>query len=136
MSTPESSLPSQQSSTSLAPNVAGALAYVLGPITGIAFFILEKKNQFVRFHAAQSIVVSVIMIAVSIVLSIFSAVLAVIPILGWLVALLLSLGLALISFGLWLVLMFMAFSGKQWEVPVAGQFARKLMASGTSVSTV
>jgi uncharacterized membrane protein len=134
MSTPESTLVTEPSSTSLAPNVAGALAYVLGPITGIAFLVLEKRNRFVRFHAAQSIVVSVIMIAVSIVLSIFSAVLAVVPILGWIVALLLSLGLALICFALWLGLMFTAFSGKEWEVPVAGQFARRMIASGTTVS--
>ena len=45
-------------STGLAPHVAGALAYVLGPITGVVFLVIEKDNRFVRFHAAQSIAVS------------------------------------------------------------------------------
>ena len=136
MSTPESTLVAEPSSTSLAPNVAGALAYVLGPITGVAFLVLEKRSRFVRFHAAQSIVVSVALIAVSIGLSIVSAVLAVVPIIGWLVALLLSVGLAFIGFVLWLALMFKAFMGSEWELPVAGQFARRLVASSTTVSTV
>ena len=92
--------------------MAGALAYVLGPITGFAFLVLEKQNRFVRFHAAQSIVVSVAVIAISIALSIVGSILAIVPILGWLVALLLSMGLSLICFGLWLALMFLAFSGK------------------------
>ena len=44
-------------STGLSPNVAGLLCYVAGWITGIIFFVLERRNKFVRFHAAQSIIV-------------------------------------------------------------------------------
>jgi uncharacterized membrane protein len=40
----------------MAENVAGALCYVLGWITGLIFFFVDKR-PFVRFHAAQSIVV-------------------------------------------------------------------------------
>src|SRR4051812_42911023 len=38
-------------------NVAGALCYVLGVITGILFLVLAPYNQnkFVRFHAFQAI---------------------------------------------------------------------------------
>ena len=43
------------SSTGLQPNVAGALSYLLGIITGVLFLVIEKENRFVRFHAAQSI---------------------------------------------------------------------------------
>ena len=43
-------------STGLSPNVAGLLCYVAGWITGIIFLVLEQRNKFVRFHAAQSIV--------------------------------------------------------------------------------
>lgn len=114
-------------STGLQPNVAGALAYVLGIITGVAFLVLEKENRFVRFHAAQSIAVSLIMIALSIALSILSGVLAFIPILGWIVAILLSLGLGLGSFVLWLYLMWSAFQGREWQAPIASGFARKMM---------
>ena len=116
------------SSTGLTPNVAAALAYVLGPITGVLFLVLEKQSRFVRFHAAQSITVGVALIALSIALSILSTVLAFIPVLGWIVAILLSLGLGLGSFVLWILLMWRAWQGREWETPVAGSFARRMAA--------
>src|SRR5688500_13012762 len=132
MTTPANDTTVSTKSTGLAANVAGALAYALGPITGVAFLVIEKENAFVRFHAAQSIVVSGVLIAASIALSIVSAVLAIVPILGWLLALLLTAGLGLASFGLWLALMYKAFSGQEWETPVAGELARKLLNSSTA----
>lgn len=118
-------VPAPASSTGLAPNVAGALSYFLGPITGVVFLLLEKENRFVRFHAMQSIVIGVLMIGLSIALSLMAGILAVIPILGWIVAILLSFGLAIASLILWIMLMWRAFQGKEWEFPVAGPLARK-----------
>ena len=115
------------SSTGLQPNVAGALSYLLGIITGVLFLVIEKENRFVRFHAAQSIVISIAMIALSIALSILGSVLAFIPVLGWIVALLLSLVLGFGSFVLWLFLMWQAFQGKEWEAPIVGAYARRMM---------
>jgi hypothetical protein len=48
--------PAVSSQSGLAENVAGLLCYVLGWITGLIFFLTDKR-PFVRFHAAQSIVV-------------------------------------------------------------------------------
>ena len=127
-----STSPAASTSTGLAPNVAGALAYLLGPITGILFLVLEKENRFVRFHAAQSVVLSVVWIALSIVLSVLGAILAAVPILGWLVSLLISLVVGFGFFVLWLVLMFRAYQGAEWEVPVAGAQARRLVGVGPS----
>jgi uncharacterized membrane protein len=115
------------SSTGLAPNVAGALAYVLGIITGVVFFVIEKENRFVRFHAAQSIAVSLLFIVVSIALSILSGILVFVPILGWIVAFLLSVGLAVAAFVLWVLLMWRAYQGREWEMPIAGGIARKIL---------
>src|SRR6266705_859993 len=42
-------------SMGMQPNVAAGLSYVLGWITGLVFFLMEKQNRFVRFHAMQSI---------------------------------------------------------------------------------
>ncbi|HEX6966924.1 MAG TPA: DUF4870 domain-containing protein [Gemmatimonadaceae bacterium] len=123
--------PSAQSlppSSGLAPNVAGALAYLLGPITGIFFLVIEKQNQFVRFHAAQSTVISVALFILGLVLSVLEGILAMIPIVGWLIAILLSLALGFGGFILWLVLMYRAYQGREWEVPFAGAQARKLTA--------
>ena len=117
---------SGSTSTGLSPNVAGALAYVLGPLTGVIFLVLEKENRFVRFHAAQAVTVGVVMIALSIVLSILTSILAFIPVLGWIVAVLISVVMGVGSFILWLVLMWRAYNGQEWEVPIAGQFARRI----------
>jgi uncharacterized membrane protein len=113
--------------TGLAPNVAGALAYVLGPLTGILFLVIEKRNPFVRFHAAQSVVFGVVWIVLSIVISIIGMMLGVIPILGWLIGLALSLGLAVGGLGIWLLLMYEAFSGNEWELPLVGHHSRRLV---------
>ena len=114
-------------SSGLAPNVAGALAYVLGIITGVIFLVIEKENRFVRFHAAQSIAVTLLLVVVSIALSILSTILVFIPILGWIVAFLLSVGLSLGTFVLWVLLMWRAYQGREWELPIAAGIARKLM---------
>jgi uncharacterized membrane protein len=117
---------SSTSSTGLSPNVAGALAYLLGPITGVLFFLLEKENRFVRFHAAHSITLGLLWIALSVLFSVLSGVLVMVPVLGWLVALLLSVVFGLGGFFLWVFLMWRAFQGREWESPIAGPMARKL----------
>ncbi|MFW6109979.1 MAG: DUF4870 domain-containing protein [Patescibacteria group bacterium] len=119
----ESSVSGQPSSgsvsgggTGLDSNVAGALCYALGLITGIIFLVMEKEDDFVRFHAMQSIVVSVALLLVSVVLGI-------VPILGWILAFLINIG----SLILWLLLMYKAYQGEEWEVPVLGKIAREQM---------
>ena len=122
MTSPQTPVQQQTTSTGLAPNVAGALCYVLGFITGIIFLLLEKDNKFVRFHAAQSITVTGLCIVVGIALSIISMV----PLIGWIVGLLLSLVLWLGSLIVWILLMVKAYQGQEWEFPLAGAWARKI----------
>ena len=64
------------STTSLSPNVAGLLCYLAGWITGIVFLLIEQRNKFVRFHAAQSIIVFGA-------LNIINSLLSPIPVVGW-----------------------------------------------------
>lgn len=127
MTIPGDSAASGPTSTGLPANVAAALAYLIGPITGILFYVLEKDNRFVRFHAAQSIAVSVVMIVLGFVLGMLSTALAFVPIIGWLIAMLVSFGLSIISFVLWIYLMWQAFQGNEWEAPFAGTFARRML---------
>lgn len=105
----------------LAPNLEGALAYFLGPVTGILFLVLEKENSFVRFHAMQSTIFWVGWFVLGFGLSLLSAV----PVLGWIVGLLLSLVLGFAGFVIWVLQMWRAFRGEEWEMPVAGAYARK-----------
>ncbi len=100
--------------TGLKKNTAGALAYVLGPITGIIFLIIEK-DPFVRFHAMQSTVVFVALFVLQWVLGIT------------VILFFLSAIIGLVSFVLWLVLIYKAWQGEEWEVPVLGKVARNLL---------
>ena len=103
-----------KTSMGLEPNLAGLLCYVLGWVTGVIFFILEKENKFVRFHAMQSIVTFGALTLVNIILSF-------IPFIGWILGLLISL-LGLI---LWIILMIKAYQGQRYKLPWAGDFAEK-----------
>lgn len=99
--------------TGLKKNTAGALAYLLGPITGVIFLVIEK-DPFVRFHAMQSIVV-----------------LGGLWLLSWIlpftiVLMVLSPIIAILSFVLWLVCIYKAWQGEDWEVPLLGKIARNL----------
>lgn len=109
----------------LGKNVAGALSYLVGALTGVLFLVIDRR-PFVRFHAMQSIVVTIAIIALSIAFGIFSLILGAVPIVGWLVGLLLSLGFSVAGFVLWIYLMYRAWQGDEWEVPVVGTYARRM----------
>ncbi|MDY0386853.1 MAG: DUF4870 domain-containing protein [Methanolobus sp.] len=64
-------------------NIVGVIAYFFGLISGIILLFIEKDNRFVRFHAAQSTVLTIAIIVFSIVITII----ALIPFIGWLIAL-------------------------------------------------
>ena len=121
------------SSTGLDPNVAAGLSYVLGVITGIIFFLVEKNNAYVRFHAAQSIVVFGAIFVLNIVLTVLLSILGNIPGLGLISGLLgmaVSVVLGLGSLAVWVYLMVKAFTGNGAELPVAGPYAHKLLGTG------
>ncbi|MGI5836470.1 MAG: DUF4870 domain-containing protein [Chloroflexota bacterium] len=112
----------------MAPNMAAALSYLLGLVTGIVFLMIEKENSFVRFHAYQSILLSVAWVVFWIAFSIVSSILGMIPIIGFLgliVGLLISLGLGLGGFILWIMLLVKAYQGQQWKLPYIGDMAER-----------
>jgi len=110
-------------------NVAGALAYLLGFITGIILLVMEKDNEFVRFHAAQSTVIFGALFVINVVLSILTGFMAVGYTLGIVSMLLslLSMLIMLVAFVLWIYLMYMAYQGNRIEIPVAADMAESLL---------
>ena len=58
------------SSIGIEPNISAAISYFW--IVGLIFFLIEKKNRFVRFHALQSLFFGVAFVLVGIVLNILS----------------------------------------------------------------
>lgn len=101
----------------ISENVAGALCYLVGFITGIIFLVIAPYNQnrFVRFHAFQSIFLHVGIIVLSMVLGIVTHGLAI---------LLFPLFFLLVT-ALWIYMMVTAYQGKTVRLPVVGDLAAK-----------
>jgi len=106
---------SGDSSTGMKANIAGLLCYLFAWITGIIFLVIEKKSQFVRFHAAQSLVVFGA-------LSILGFILNFIPFIWFLNAI-----VGLLGFVLWIVLMYKAYQGEMYKLPIAGDIAQGIV---------
>jgi uncharacterized membrane protein len=115
------------SSTGLSSRTAAVLAYLAWWVTGLIFSIVERRDQYVRFHAAQSIAA-------------FGAASVLIALLCGLTALSLSffpaaftfliilVGVAwLASMVLWGIVMFRAGQGEMWRIPIAGELAESLL---------
>ena len=104
----------EKTSSGLQENVAGLLCYLLGWVTGLIFFLLEPKNKFVRFHAVQSIALSVVIIVIYVVFIFIPVIGFIIDILAWIVFLI-----------LWILLMVKAYQGQMFKLPIIGNFAEQ-----------
>jgi uncharacterized membrane protein len=109
-------------------NVVGALTYLAGFVTAIAFLVVDpyKSNSFVRFHAFQSIFFNVAWIALWIVWMLLSSVLT--PLTAGVFALIALPLMSIISvagFGIWVLLMYQAYQQKLFRLPIVGKLAAK-----------
>jgi len=103
----------------LKPNIAGLLCYPLSFVTGILFLALTpyNKDRFVRFHAYQSIFFCVAMIALNIAALILGIVLP------RQMDLLLAGLLKLSFYGGTAWMMYQAYRGEMFKMPVVGDLA-------------
>ena len=101
----------------MSENVASALCYLLGLITGIIFLLLAPYNQnkTVRFHAFQSIFLHLAVIIIWFVFTVISHGIGLLffPI-YWLLA-----------FVLWLYMMYTAYNNRKVKLPLVGDLAEK-----------
>jgi len=109
-------------------NVASAACYVLTWLTGIIFFVMEKDNKTVRFHAMQSILTFLpLQIIIWIIAAILTAIFFTAAGIGGLgmwgiISLVITL-LWIVMLLLWLFLMYKAFKGEKFLVPIVGAIA-------------
>ena len=115
-----------KTSTGMQANIAGLLSYILGWITGLIFFLIEKENKFVRFHAMQSMIIFGALFILQIVVWMFMMILAMMR-LGVLIPLfsLVNGFVMLLGLVLWVVLMIKAYQGEKFKLPVIGDIAEK-----------
>jgi uncharacterized membrane protein len=105
--------PSRPAGSGMAANVASGLSYVLTWITGLIFFLVDKRPE-VRFHAMQAIVYGVLWSLVAVVRPYMPG-----PIRA-------LFGLVLFAFFIgWIILLIQGFQGRHFKLPVIGDFAEQ-----------
>jgi uncharacterized membrane protein len=119
------------SAAGMTDNMAGALCYLFGFITGILFLVLAPYNQNrnIKFHAFQSIFLNLAWVATWIVVTVFSIAMHAIPILGTIISILLHTAVGIGFFILWLYMMFKTYNGEKIVLPVIGPLAEKQAAA-------
>jgi len=105
----------QKASFGLDENVASLLCYLLIWVSGIIFYLLEKDNKMVKFHALQSVLTFLpLNIIYWIVWYVF----------WWSdIAYVIALLIGILMFILWIVLMIKAYQGEKFKLPVVGDIA-------------
>jgi len=110
----------------MSENVAATLSYALGWVTGLIFYFIDKR-PFVRFHAAQSIIVfGALHILIILTTVLFGLGFAAGGFANFSLGLSLYRILDLISLALWIVLMVKAHQGQRFRVPVAADVAETI----------
>jgi uncharacterized membrane protein len=130
---PESGPTSHPSSVDLPPNVAAAIACI-PLIGGIIFYIIEKRNEFVRFYAMQSIIFGGAWLLFNIVSAVIHAVFGAIPAIGGVLVFFWAIIAALIHIAFivfWIIATVKAFTGVRWEIPYIGPVARRQEGGGS-----
>jgi len=107
--------PYEATSLGMRARTAGWLCYLFGWVTGLIFFLLERENRFVRFHAMQSLLFFGI-------LSILEEVCSYLPLFGPIGA-----ALGLVMFIGWIVMMVKAHRGEYYKLPLFGDLADRLI---------
>lgn len=97
-------------------NIAGLLCYALTWISGLIFFLTEKENKFVKFHAAQSLILFAGLQVVIIIAR-------VIPFVGGIIVSLV--GFFNVIF--WIVGMYKAYTNEYFKFPIVGDMAESFM---------
>jgi uncharacterized membrane protein len=98
----------------LDPSLAAALSYSFGAVTGVLFLVIDKDRPFVRFHAMQSTVFSIVASVLALMLlgvPLFGRPLYVLAIIATIV--------------MWIRLMFKALRGERYKLPYIGDFVEQ-----------
>jgi len=103
-----------KTSLGLDRNVSALLSYLLGWVSGLIVILIEKEDDFVRFHAMQSIVTFG---AITILSIVFGTMFIFVGFIGPLIH--------VASIALWVLLMVKAYQGEKFMLPVIGEISEE-----------
>lgn len=115
------------SSTGLPPRAAATLSYAGWWVTGLLFWIVERDDAYVRFHAAQSVAAFGVVAVLTCAFILLAAIsLSLLPAA---VALFASAAVVVWVGGmvLWVVAMWKAANGDAWRIPLAADLADRFL---------
>jgi uncharacterized membrane protein len=116
--------PAPAASTGLDPKIAGLLSYLLGWVGGLIMYLTQKDPE-VRFHGAQSILLSIAFFVVYVAMLIVTAILGQVPVLGWILGLLVSLVLWVGGLALFVYMAVQGYNLNHVKLPVIGDMAEQ-----------
>jgi uncharacterized membrane protein len=106
----------KKSGTGLPKNTAAALSVVLAPtVIGTLVFLFLEKDSYVRFYSVQVLVTGVVLVVLQ---WAFAISVILLPLAGL---------LTVVGFVVWLLMIYKAWQGTEWELPVLGNISRKLL---------
>ena len=121
LTTPPGGGPNDKTALGMDAKIASAIGYPIGLIA-IIMIIIEKENRFARFHALQSILLSVAAVVLLTVLSIFIAILSAVSSYLGLLGLFIPL-LWLVYFAALIFCAYKAYQGEMFKLPMIGDMA-------------
>ena len=120
--------PIEATSTGLNARTEALLSYLFGWVSGLVFFVIERKNKYVRFHAIQSFLYFGSLAIVLGILKLLGAILGSIFLIGFVLGFIFNIAVFLVGFIVfvsWVYLMVQAYRGKKPKVPFFGDFAER-----------
>lgn len=103
-----------ETSLGLTENIAGSLTYLFGFVSGFIMLLVERENRFVRYHALQSIYISIVFVSAYLLLGML-------PVIGWFSSMI----LAPAGLVMWIILMLNAYKGRYSKMLYISDFANK-----------
>lgn len=116
----------ETSSTGLPPNTAAALSYLAWWLSGLLFYLVERDNRFVKFHAAQALVGLGALWVLGLTLWVFGFAALFVSAAAFKVLLYLAYAVWFLGLVAWAVCIVRAWQGSDFELPWAGPIARRM----------
>jgi uncharacterized membrane protein len=114
------------SSTGLPPHAAAALSYLAWWVSGLLFYLVERDNRFVKFHAAQALVGLGAAWGLGFVLWFLAFVALFVSALVFKILLYAAYAVWVAGLIAWAVCLVRAWKGEDFELPWAGGIARRM----------